>query len=91
MKTEHEEIRNGLRAAPPRRTSFEDLCTYWMNHRAPQKRSRHHDESIIRAHLRPAFGLLMLDEINVAQIDQFIVARAHERDHEDGGGAERED
>jgi integrase len=41
------------------------------------KRSGHHDESIIRAHLRPAFGAFMLHEISVVHIDKFIVERAH--------------
>lgn len=77
MKGEQEEIRRGLRAAPPPPTSFETLCTYWLEHRAVQKRSGRHDESMIRAHLRPNFGSLMLHEIGVAQIDQFVVARAH--------------
>jgi|SRR5580658_435289 integrase len=77
MKGEQEEIRRGLRASPPPPKSIESLFTYWAEHRASQKRSGSHDLSIIRAHLRPAFGTLMLHEIGVAQIDKFIVDRAH--------------
>jgi hypothetical protein len=77
MKGEQEELHRGLRGAPPAPTSFEALCAYWLQSRAPQKRSGHHDESIIRAHLRPAFGLMMLHEIGVAQLDTFVVERTH--------------
>jgi integrase len=77
MKGEQEEIRRGLRGLPPPAKPFEALCAYWIENRASQKRSGSHDESIIRAHLRPAFGAFMLHEIGVAQIDRFIVDRAH--------------
>jgi integrase len=77
MKGEQEEIRRGLRGLPPPPKPFEDLCGYWIDNRASQKRSRHHDESIIRAHRRPAFGAFRLHEIGVVQIDKFIVDRAH--------------
>jgi integrase len=77
MKGEQEEIRRGLRGLPPPAKPFEAICTYWLEHRASQKRSGHHDESIIRAHLRPTFGSFALHEIGVAQIDKFILDRAH--------------
>lgn len=77
MKGEQEEIRRGLRGLPPAAKPFEAICTYWVENRASQKRSGPHDESIIRAHLRPAFGALMLHEISVVHIDKFIVERAH--------------
>ena len=54
MKGEQEEIRRGLRGLPPPPKPFESICSYWLEHRASQKRSGNHDESIIRAHLRPA-------------------------------------
>jgi integrase len=77
MKGEQEEARRGLRGLPPPHKPFESICSYWLEHRASQKRSGFHDESIIRAHLRPAFGALMLHEISVVHIDKFIVERAH--------------
>src|SRR5271167_4414870 len=77
MKGEQEEIRRGLRGLPPPPKPFEALCGYWLTNRASQKRSGHHDESIIRAHLRPAFGAFTLHEIGVEQIDRFIVDRSH--------------
>ena len=76
-KAEAEEIARGLRPGPPPEKTFGQLCDYWIENRASQKRSGHHDESIIRAHLRPAFGAFMLHEIGVVQIDKFIVDRAH--------------
>ena len=88
MKGEQEEIRRGLRGAPPPPEPFEAICSYWLEHRASQKRSGHHDESIIRAHLRPAFGSLMVHEIGVAKIDAFAVARAHLAERQ--AGAKRE-
>ena len=53
---EVEEIRRGVRNATPPEKTFGDLCDYWLENRAPRKRSRKDDESIIRKHLRPAFG-----------------------------------
>jgi len=77
MKSEQEEISRGLRGLPPPPKPFEAICSYWMANRASQKRSGFHDESIIRAHLRPAFGAFMLHEIGVVQIDKFVVDRSH--------------
>lgn len=77
MKGDQEEIRRGLRGLPPPAKPFEAICTYWIDHRAVQKRGGHHDESIIRAHLRPAFGALMLHQISPIHFDKFIVERQH--------------
>ena len=77
MKGEREEIRRGLRGLPPPPRPFGGVCTYWLENRASRKRSGHHDESIIRAHLRIAFTGFMLHEIGAEQIDKFIVDRAH--------------
>ncbi len=77
MNGEQEEIRRGLRGATPAPKSFEALCSYWLANRASQKRSKKDDESIIRAHLRPAFGGFLLHEITVVQLDKFVVDRAH--------------
>jgi integrase len=76
-KTHVEEVRRGMRDAAPAPKSFADLCDYWVEKRASQKRSGHHDESIIRKHLRPAFGNLRLRDIGVEQVDEFVLARSH--------------
>ena len=64
-------------ALPPRAPdrSFAELCDYWLAHRAPRKRSQKDDESIIRAHLRPAFGRLQLRALGIEQVDALVAAR----------------
>lgn len=52
-KLETDEIRRGLRRAVKGDRCFDDLADYWLKNRAPEKRSRADDESIIRRHLRP--------------------------------------
>ena len=49
-----------MRNAPPPENTFGDLRDYWLDSRAPRKRSQKDDESIIRKHLRPAFGTMKL-------------------------------
>src|SRR5277367_3118348 len=75
-ETQAEDVRRKLRASAPLRKSFNDLCDYWLAHRAPLKRSEHHDISVIRCHLRPAFGDLMLCDLGVVEVDQFIASEA---------------
>jgi integrase len=69
---EVEEIRRGLRNATPPEKTFGDLCDYWLENRAPRKRSRKDDESIIRRHLRPAFGAMRLRDVGVEEVDGYI-------------------
>lgn len=73
---EVEEIRRGVRLAPVEKT-FAELCDYWVEKKAVQKRSGSHDESIIRAHLRPSFGALQLRRVGIEHVDAFVVARQH--------------
>ena len=51
---EHEfqvdQIRQGLRPREARDKTFNDLCDYWIENRAPLKRSGKDDESVIRKH-----------------------------------------
>jgi len=72
---EVEEILRGLKLGLPADKTFNDLCDYWIRNRAPQKRSGNHDESIIRAHLRPAFGPVHIRNLGVAQVDEFKAQR----------------
>ena len=76
-KAEAEEIGCGLRAEKPVRRSFDQLCDYWIVNRASQKRSRIHDESIIRKHLRTAFAGPSVGDVGVAEVDHFVGGRAH--------------
>jgi len=70
-RTESRRIRAGLQAPPPQDRTFAVLSEYWLQHRAPEKRSRKDDESILRRHLNPAFGSELLRSIGVAEIDAF--------------------
>ena len=71
-----DDVKRGLRPAPPMKKSVGDALDYWLANRAPRKRSRGDDESIIRRHLRPTFGHLDLSELGVAHVDAFVAARA---------------
>lgn len=72
-----DEIRRGLRTAAPPEKTFGELCDYWLAKRAVKKRSRADDESIVRRHLRPAFGALALKNIGIEQVDEFVAGRQH--------------
>lgn len=67
-----DEIKRGIRNATPPEKSLGDLCDYWIENRAPRKRSRKDDESIIRRHLRPAFGLKKLRDVGVEEVDAYV-------------------
>lgn len=71
-QVEVEEIRRGVRNALPPEKTFGDLCDYWVEHRAPRKRSRKDDEPIIRWHLRPAFGAMRLRDVGVEEVDAYV-------------------
>ena len=70
-KIEVEEVRRGLRSAAPPEKTFDELCDYWLEKRAPQKRSGKDDKSIIGKHLRPTFGTMLIREINAAAINTY--------------------
>jgi integrase len=72
-----DEVRRGLRAAPPEDRSFDELATYHETHRLPTKRSAKEDRSILNAHLRPEFGRLVLRQISTKRIDAYASTRAH--------------
>lgn len=76
-EAESTEVRLGLRPKRPVAHTFNELCDYWLEHRAPRKRSQKDDESIIRVHLRPAFSRLRLANIGVADVDTFVATRCH--------------
>lgn len=61
---------------PPKKT-VSDLCDYWLKNKAPLKRSRKDDESIIRRHLRPEFGPVLLTELGIEHFDRFVASRRH--------------
>lgn len=74
---EVEEIKRGLRQPAPPDKTFDELCDYWIEKRAIRKRSKKDDESIIKKHLRPAFGKKKLKDIGVEDVDDYINDRDH--------------
>ncbi|HWZ88539.1 MAG TPA: tyrosine-type recombinase/integrase [Polyangiaceae bacterium] len=72
-----EQIRQGLRDADPKDHLFDELCRYWLENRASQKRSLRDDQSIIKRHLSPQFGKLSIRQIRAAEIDSYKLERRH--------------
>lgn len=70
-QSEVHEIRSGERVPVARGKTFNDLCDYWLATRAREKRSEKDDHSIIRCHLRPAFGDVQLSRLDVSLVDRF--------------------
>ena len=71
------EIKRGLRVPGPPKKTCGDLFDYWLDKRAPMKRSEADDKSIIRKHLRPAFGSLPLRDLGVEHWDAYMAEREH--------------
>jgi hypothetical protein len=74
-RIEIEDMLAGLKPLPPPEKTFGDLCDYWLKSVAPQKRSEKHDQSIIRAHLRPFFGPMRLCDIGQETARRFRTSR----------------
>ena len=70
-QTEVEDIRRGFLLRPSRDRSFNELDKRWMATRGALKRNPNDDLSILRAHLRPAFGELTLRQITSERIADF--------------------
>ena len=69
LQAEAQEIRAGVKPEPMPSRTFGDLCDYWLEHRASRKKSAKDDESIIRRHLRPEFGDLLLKDVTLERVD----------------------
>ncbi|MBF0362768.1 MAG: site-specific integrase [Oligoflexia bacterium] len=74
---ESEDVKKGLVLPRPELRSCDELFDYWVEKRAPLKRSGSDDISIIRAHLRPYFGKIKLTDIGTRQIDEFMMTKRH--------------
>lgn len=76
-KAETLRIKAGTQARPAEPRTFDELCDYWLEHRAANKRSEKDDISIIESRLRPFFKGKMISEITIQLVDRFrAVARA---------------
>lgn len=71
-QAEVEQVHRGTRSPTPVDRTMGQLFDYWLEHRASQKRSKKHDESIIRAHLRPAFGDIVLRAFALEAVHRFV-------------------
>jgi integrase len=72
-----EEINIGLRSPTPLDRPFDELCDYWLEKVTPQKRSSAAAISMIRKHLRPECGKLLIRAIGREQIDEYQARRTH--------------
>ncbi len=77
LEAEVHEIRCGFRAPRPLDKTCDELFDYWIKNKVPQKRSGDDDISVIRCHLRPAFGPLLLRNVGVEQVDEYQAKRLH--------------
>jgi integrase len=74
---EVEQIRLGLKGRIEEKKFFSELADYWIRNRTIRKRTPKDDISIIKAHLLPEFGNLLLSDISVKHIDEFKKRRSH--------------
>lgn len=70
-------IQAGAEARPIEPRLFDELCTFWLENKAPTKRSEKDDRSIIEAHLRPCFGGLKLIDVTVERALAYRRGRRH--------------
>lgn len=74
-RTQVEEVKRGLRTSVVADKTVGDAFDYWLKNRASAKRSGGDDESMIRRHLRPAFGGIRLRHLSVQKVDEFVVSK----------------
>ena len=70
-RAEVEDVRRGFKLRPSPDRAFTELCDKWLEVRSALKRKPQDDESIIRVHLKPAFGGLTLRQITAERIAEF--------------------
>lgn len=66
------------RAAPPTMPTFAEFAVRWMDEYVRPKNKlseRINKQTVLRAHLVPAFGELRLDQINTVAVDRFVAAQ----------------
>ncbi|NMB74971.1 MAG: site-specific integrase [Myxococcales bacterium] len=74
-ETEVDEIKRGVRLPSPPTKTFAELADYWVQNRLPHKRSPKDDLSILRRHLLPAFGSLLVRDITLDKVDSFVASK----------------
>lgn len=78
-EVERREAKYGHRALVQRDRTFNEICDYWLNHKA-LKRSARHDKSIIERHLRPKFGKLLIRQVGIDQVSEYQKALSSTHD-----------
>ena len=81
VQTETDQILAGERDRPPPEKTFNQLADYWEENRLPQQRAQDRDKSVLKCHLRPAFGHLPLTKINLETVDALVRSRRHLSPH----------
>ena len=84
-QVEAAEIKRGIRNAPPPEKTLDELCDYWLEKRAPRKRSQKDDISIIKQ-LRAKLGSRKLRDIGIRCMKRVLPrgdGRAHRHANED--------
>ncbi len=69
------DVKRGLRDPTPPTKLYADLADYWEKFKVPQKRSGSDDISMMKAHLRPFFGVMKLADIGVEAVDRYVADR----------------
>lgn len=75
-ETEVEEIRKGVRLPKLPDKKFSELADEYLRLRSSRKKNPEDDQSIIRAHLRPYFGDMLITHIGTS-VDEFALTRTH--------------
>lgn len=75
-----QEIKRGLLLPTIPDKTFGDAADYWIEKRVIHKRSAAADISMIKNHLRPFFGSILLKRISAFHIDNYIDSKGGELD-----------
>ena len=71
------EVQRNLRLPDPPKKTFDEVADHWLTVQAVGKRSLACDKSIIRAHLRPAFGGMLISRIGTEEIQRLKASKVH--------------
>lgn len=75
-EVEADEIKSGFKSPISVKKTLNEAFDYWLANRAVNKRSNHHDISIIKAHLRPSFGHLLVRQFSAIYTDKYMIEKS---------------
>jgi integrase len=70
-------IKRGLQPGELPEKYFTELCDYWLKHKAAFKRSAYDDQLMVKRHLVPFFGHMLIKNIKIEHVDAFKLSRKH--------------